>query len=107
MLPGGITDSDLNRLWHGKENKEWDFLIDILKNYSLLVERVEFQKTKYMLSVPIMNIYAVSLLKPYELRQFQDLIVEFFTIIFQKLYVDLCVEDKRSKKEEQQKLREI
>jgi hypothetical protein len=82
MLPGGISDTDLNQLWHNKDHKEWDFLIDILKNYSLLVERTEFQKTKFMLSVPIMNIYAVSLLKPYELRQFQDLIVEFFTTIF-------------------------
>lgn len=74
-MPGGITEQDLNTLWHGKENvKDWYMLGDTLKQYSLMIERLETQseltkqKTKYMLSVPIMNIYAVSLLKPHELR---------------------------------------
>ena len=55
----------MNHLWAGKDDKEWDFLVDILKKYSLLVERIETQsdltklKAKFMLSVPIMNIYAV------------------------------------------------
>jgi hypothetical protein len=42
MLPGGVIESDLNKLWFGKENqKDWYHLIVILKKYSLLVEKVE------------------------------------------------------------------
>jgi len=45
MLPGGVTESDLNQLWHGEnDKKEWDFLVDYLKNYSLLDKRVDLTK---------------------------------------------------------------
>jgi hypothetical protein len=56
--------------------KDWVFLAEELKNYSLLVEKIETEneltklKRKYMLSVPFMNRYAESLLRPFELRQF-------------------------------------
>lgn len=40
MLPGGVIESDLNKIWLGKENqKDWDHLVEILKKYSLLVEK--------------------------------------------------------------------
>lgn len=78
MLPGGVTEQDLNSLWEGNNSnlKDWVFLAEELKNYSLLVEKIETEneltklKRKYMLSVPFMNRYAESLLRPFELRQF-------------------------------------
>jgi hypothetical protein len=33
MLPGGVTESDLNELWHGKDDKmDWVFLVKLLKH---------------------------------------------------------------------------
>ena len=107
MLPGGVTESDLNQLWHGEnDKKEWDFLVDYLKNYSLLVKRVDLtkQKTKFMLSVPIMDKYAVFLLKPHELRKYQDLIVDFLTKLLKKVFNYLNVWNQRS---QWKKLREL
>jgi len=68
-----VTESDLNQLWHGNNSKSGlDLLVDCLKTYSLLVEWVvgNPSKSKYMLSAPIIDIYAVFLLKPAELREY-------------------------------------
>lgn len=46
LLPGGVTERDLNHLWHEKDDKEWYLLVTTLKNYSLLVERIEGDLTK-------------------------------------------------------------
>jgi hypothetical protein len=35
-----------------------------------------------------MNRYAESLLKPFELQSFQEVLMDFFTIIYKQLYID-------------------
>jgi len=99
LFPGGLTDSDLNQLWsaiekrRGSEAKDCILLLEILKQYSLVIEKLEQKndrsKTKFMLSVPIMNIYAVSLLSSQQMQLMQEQIVRFFVQILRDLFNDI------------------
>ena len=66
MMPGGATQKDLTQLWGQMpgRDREWEFLTQILKKYSLLVDKIELatSKVKYQLLGPFMNKYAESLL---------------------------------------------
>lgn len=67
--------------------------MEILKQYSLVIEKLEQKndrsKTKFMLSVPIMNIYAVSLLSAQQMQLMQEQIVKFFVQILRDLFNDI------------------
>jgi hypothetical protein len=67
--------------------------LEILKQYSLVIEKLEQKndrsKTKFMLSVPIMNIYAVSLLSAQQMQLMQEQIVKFFVQILRDLFNDI------------------
>jgi hypothetical protein len=105
LLPGGATKMDMNFLTRKNKEKDWELLVSILKQYSLVIEKEDHEKTKYMLSVPIMNIYAVSLLSEKELKYQQDAIIEFLLEILKDIYSDLQVEACRTKDKDQSKLR--
>lgn len=71
LLPGGITASDLSKLW---QDESWYPLAEYLSHNSLLVEKLQYNSSitnlkerKYLL-LPFMNKYAESLLNNMELR---------------------------------------
>ena len=54
-----------------------------------LEQKNDRSKTKFMLSVPIMNIYAVSLLSAQQMQLMQEQIVKFFVQILRDLFNDI------------------
>ena len=77
MLPAGATEQELLELWTG-QGKDIYHLLQVLLKYSLIVDKTVGERVEYTLSVPIFNVYAVSLLNRYQYREFNSKIVDFF-----------------------------
>ena len=75
MLPGGVSEDDLENLWG---NAQWMTLIEHLRRASLIVEKVETNSLRTKNGVrkfrllPFMNKYAESLLNSYDHKTFRD-----------------------------------
>jgi len=102
LLPGGITDCDLAKIW-GKGNENLVVPIEHLRNVSLLVDQTHGALRKYSLE-PFYNKYAETLLKSFELKRLHERCVSFLFSILRELFNDLGAEDKGHEQERLRKL---